>query len=83
MTEHAPDRTPGRPAARATGQEDTATPEERTGTDGVTGSATPARSPEDRPEGRPGPDAAELEDRWLQKVYIINKAKKMRLYYKT
>jgi molecular chaperone GrpE len=81
MTEHAPDRTPGRPAARAvTGQEGTAAPEERTGTDRVAGSATPTRSPEDRPEdgpaGRPGPDAAELEDRWLRAVADLDNLRK-------
>ncbi|GAA3062844.1 nucleotide exchange factor GrpE [Pseudonocardia yunnanensis] len=77
MTEHAPDRMPGRTAARATtGQDDTATPEERTGTDGATGSAAPARSPDDRPEGRPGPDAAELEDRWLRAVADLDNLRK-------
>src|ERR1700754_133314 len=73
MTEHAPDRTPGRPAVRAVaGQEGTAAPDERTGTDRVAGSATPTRSPEDRPE----PDAAELEDRWLRAVADLDNLRK-------
>jgi molecular chaperone GrpE len=77
MTEHAPDRTPGRPAARTVaGQEGTAAPEERTGTDRGAESATPTRSPEDRPEGRPEPDAAELEDRWLRAVADLDNLRK-------
>jgi molecular chaperone GrpE len=85
MTEHASDRTPGRPPARAgTGQEGTAAPEERTGTDRVAGSATPTRSPEDQAEdrsegrswARPAPDAAELEDRWLRAVADLDNLRK-------
>jgi len=81
MTEHAPDRMPGGPAPRAVaGQEGTAAPEERTGTDRVAGSLTPARYPEDRPaerpEGRPGPDAAEREDRWLRAVADLDNLRK-------
>jgi len=73
MTEHAPDRMPGGPAPRAVaGQEGTAAPEERTGTDRVAGSATPTRSPEDRPEL----DAAELEDRWLRAVADLDNLRK-------
>ncbi|WP_433296043.1 nucleotide exchange factor GrpE [Pseudonocardia sp. CA-142604] len=75
MTEHAPDRTPGRPAARTVaGQEGTPAPEERTRTDRVAESATPTRSPEDRLEGEP--DAAELEDRWLRAVADLDNLRK-------